>query len=112
MTKKETTLSTAQPACYCCLRETNLIEHNNGKGLVYWLCCDCDGAGFKKVDGLLILVCPCHGLQHHLDVDNVKYHQRWASKKKYFYDAPVHTKMSKEKGNAPMFILEYDEVKV
>lgn len=111
MTKKITELSTAKPACYCCLLVDNLIEKNNGKGLRYWLCSDCQDAGFQFFDDLAQLVCPVHGIQEHLEIKNLKFVQRWAKKKKYLYDCPVHTRRTKENGLKPMFgIVVYDEV--
>ena len=111
MTKKDTDLSQAKPCCYCCLRETSLAEHNNGRGLTYWLCEDCQGAGFKKVDGLYVLVCPCHGQQKHYDVANHRFMEKRA-KAGYMYNYPVHTRHTKENGLKPMFGLsKYDEIK-
>lgn len=111
MTKKETELSTAKPACYCCLLVDNLIECDNGKGLSYWLCPDCQDAGFQFVDGLAQLVCPIHGTQKHYEIQNVKFVQRYATKKRYWYDCPVHTRHTKENGLKPVFgVVIYDEV--
>ena len=108
----ETVLSDAKPCCYCCGTDENLTEHSNGKGLVYWLCSECQGATFRRVKGLAILVCPCHGEQHHkdADLDSVKYYQLWASKRKYWYDAPVMTRECKEQGKNPKWLLDYVEI--
>jgi len=109
MTKKTTELSQATPCCYCCLSETNLIEHSN-KGLVYHLCDDCQDAGFKLIGGLYILVCSNHGEQKHLDIENHEFLQKRA-RAGHYYNYPVHTRRTKENGLKPVFgVCRYDVI--
>lgn len=112
MANNKTILSNAQPACYCCLSADNLEAHNNGRGLTYWLCADCQDAHWQRVDGIALLVCPCHGEQRHKDVneDSVKYYLRQAKKKGYWYECPVKTRYAQENDKAPVCLLDYKEI--
>ena len=111
MANNETIIAQVDPCCYCCLSETNLTEYSNGKGLVYWLCDDCQDAGFKRVDGDVVLVCPCHSQRNHYDVENHDFLQKRA-KAGHHYNYPVHTRRTKEQGLKPMFgLARYEEIK-
>jgi hypothetical protein len=62
------------------------------------------------VDDLAQLKCPVHGIQYHYDVENHEYVQKRA-KAGYYYNYPVHTRRTKEKGLKPLFgMCKYDEI--
>jgi hypothetical protein len=68
MANNITVESTAKPCCYCCLRETSLIERRFG-GLIYYVCPDCQSAGFfegepYKGKRVMTFVCDYHGDRH------------------------------------------------
>ena len=88
--------------CYCCGELGQPVRH---KATTYHLCADCTGGRFEHRNELVVFVCPEHGAQMPLDVDDASVHfpsKRTKAGGRYEY--PVKTR-----NGATLFLLWYDE---